>query len=49
MAEAYILDETPQKLSTYIDIPWLQDGDFFYMQKLAETIKAFSGIQWSEY
>jgi len=48
MAKALIQEETPQKLATYLDIPWLQEGDLFYLHKLAETIKAYRGVIWTD-
>lgn len=47
MAEAWIEDAAPQNLGRYADISWLDDGDFFYMQKLAEAVKAYRGVTWS--
>jgi len=41
MAKALIQDEPPSQLVKYIDIPWIQEGDLFYMHKLAETIRAY--------
>jgi len=48
MAKALIQGQTPQKLTTYLDIPWLQEGDLFHLHKLAETIKAYRGMAWSD-
>jgi len=47
MAKAWIEKDAAQNLEKYIDIPWLSKGDLFYMQKLAETIKAYRGWCWS--
>ncbi|GAP13451.1 hypothetical protein LARV_01205 [Longilinea arvoryzae] len=47
MAKAWIEDATPEELGRYADISWLDDGDFFYMQKLAEAVKAYRGVAWS--
>jgi uncharacterized repeat protein (TIGR01451 family) len=46
MAEALIGNAGADNLATYLDIPWLETGDLFYMQKLAETIKAYRGVAW---
>jgi hypothetical protein len=46
MAKAWIDNNSPQTLSRYVDIPWLASGDFFYVHKLAEVIKAYRGIVW---
>jgi len=48
MAKASIQGQTPQQLTTYLDIPWLQEGDLFYLHKLAETIKAYRGLAWTD-
>lgn len=47
MAHAWILDTPGTSLARYTDISWLSDGDFFYLQKIAETVKHYRGIQWS--
>ena len=41
MARAWILKDDPKKLVQHIDISAAARGDFFFMHKLAETIKAF--------
>jgi len=46
MARAQILDETPEQLTKWIDVPWLARGDLFYLGKLAETIKAYRADEW---
>jgi hypothetical protein len=46
MAKAWIGGETPDNLAHYADIPWLQTGDLFYVQKLAETVRAYRGSDW---
>jgi hypothetical protein len=48
MAKAWIQQETPARLAAYADIPWLQLGDLFFLQKLAETIKAYRGVTWDD-
>ena len=49
MAKALIQQELPDKLARYVDISWLsQGGDLFYVQKLAETIKAYRGVSWED-
>ena len=48
LAKVFIQNETPQNLLKYLDVPWLDSGDFFYMQKLAETIKAYQGWRWED-
>jgi hypothetical protein len=48
MAEALIDGATPQELASHIDISWLAVGDLFYLQKLAETIKAYRGVVWDD-
>lgn len=46
VARAWILNESPQELEGYVDVPWLPLGDFYYLHKLAETIKAYRGVSW---
>lgn len=49
MADAWIENAPPQSLVRSTDVPWLTGGgDLFYVQKLAETIKAYRGITWSD-
>lgn len=48
MAKALIQQEPADQLAHYIDIPWLQAGDLFYIHKLAETIKAYRGVSWDD-
>ncbi|NIR25753.1 MAG: hypothetical protein GWN77_02035, partial [Gammaproteobacteria bacterium] len=44
--KAWILEESPDQLAKYIDIPWVHTGDYYYIHKLAETIKAYRGMTW---
>jgi hypothetical protein len=48
LAKALLVDEVPEKLTGYLDIPWLHHGDLFYIHKIAETIKAYRGIVWED-
>ncbi|MGB2823593.1 MAG: hypothetical protein WBF17_21615, partial [Phycisphaerae bacterium] len=41
LARAWVLDERPERLTRWIDVPWLERGDLFYMNKLAATIRAY--------
>jgi hypothetical protein len=43
LARAWVLEEGPQRLVRWLDVPWLARGDLFYMNKLAETIRAHRG------
>lgn len=45
-AHAWIIDTPASTLAKYTDISWLSDGDFFYVQKLAEAVKKYRGVQW---
>jgi hypothetical protein len=47
MAHAWIARTPPATLRGYVDIPWTRFGDFFYLHKLAETIKAYRGESWT--
>lgn len=42
IASARVAQRPPEKLESFIDVPWTAVGDLFYMHKLAETIKAYS-------
>jgi len=46
LAEAYLGKASGDTLTNYIDIPYLQTGDLFYVQKLAETVLAYRGVTW---
>ena len=46
LVKAWILGETPAQLGRYTDIPWVHTGDYYYIHKLAETTKAYRGIEW---
>jgi hypothetical protein len=48
MAKAWIKGESADALAKYTDIPWLEAGDLFYVQKLAEAVKAYRGNSWSD-
>jgi len=41
MARSWILGEKPEQLEKWIDVPWLERGDLFHLNKLAETIRAY--------
>jgi hypothetical protein len=42
LLNAWALGATPEQLQWWCDIPWLARGDLFYIQKLAETIRAYA-------
>lgn len=46
LAKALLQGGSPQQLENYLDVPWLDTGDLFYLQKLAETINAYRGTMW---
>jgi hypothetical protein len=48
LVKAWILGETPERLATYVDIPWVHLGDYYYIHKLAETIKVYRGMTWDD-
>lgn len=48
LAKAWIDMDTQDHLAKFADIPWLQQGDLFYMQKLAESIRAYRGSAWDD-
>jgi hypothetical protein len=43
-----VLQEPPEKLSRYVDIPWMERGDLYDIHKLAETIRAYRGVKWEK-
>lgn len=45
--KAYILDAKAEELEKYIDIPFVELGDYYYIHKLSEIIKAYNGINYS--
>lgn len=49
MCLAWILDGAPEDLEFYADIPIMQRGDYFYMQKLCEALAARRGAQWRKW
>ncbi|MBI5723483.1 MAG: hypothetical protein HZA50_05955 [Planctomycetes bacterium] len=46
LAHSRIAKTPPEQLERFIHVPWAAVGDFFYMHKLAETIKAYRGVKW---
>jgi hypothetical protein len=48
MAKALLEETSPALLVSYVDIPWLQVGDLFYVHKLAETLKQYRGLTWQD-
>jgi len=49
MAKAWLEKDTvqPEELARYASTPWLEVGDLFYINKLAEVVKAYKGWCWS--
>lgn len=41
MLRAWLAGDEPDRLWTYADLSWLERGDWYYMHKLAETIRAY--------
>jgi hypothetical protein len=41
MARTSILAEKPERLERWIDVPWVERGDLFYLNKLAAAILAY--------
>jgi hypothetical protein len=48
MAKALLEETAPGLLASYVDVPWLQVGDLFYIHKLAETLKQYRGMTWQD-
>jgi hypothetical protein len=48
MAYAWIANTPAETLGRYIDIPWMERGDLYYLHKIAETIKAYRGVSWGD-
>ncbi len=48
LLRAWVLHEPPEKLARYVDIPWMERGDLYYIHKLVETIKAYRGVKWEK-
>lgn len=48
LARAWVTGNPPEQLWWYADLPWIGRGDWFYIHKLAETIRAYRGVKWGE-
>jgi len=48
MTYAITKDVNPDTLARYADVSWLETGDLFYMQKLAEVIRLYEGSGWTQ-
>ena len=46
LARAWVTGDPPETLWKYADLPWVGRGDWFYIHKLAETIRAYRGVKW---
>lgn len=46
LARAWVTGDPPEKLWKYADLPWVGRGDWYYVHKLAETIRAYRGVKW---
>mgnify|MGYP006282848129 CR=1 FL=1 len=46
LLRSWVLGEGGGKLEGYLDTPWMQRGDLYYIHKLAETMKAHRGWTW---
>jgi hypothetical protein len=44
LARAWVLDAPPARLQQWIDVPWVDLGDLFYLNKLAETVRAYRAV-----
>lgn len=45
MARSWILGEPGLELKDKLDVPWVGRGDWFFMHKLAETVKVMRGAE----
>jgi len=48
LARAWVTGDPPQKLWKYADQPWVGRGDWFYIHKVAETLRAYRGVCWEK-
>jgi len=48
LAHGWILGTAPAQLAAWLDYPRLEVADWFYMRKLAETIKLYRGTTWTK-
>ena len=48
MAHAWLAGTPPEELERYVDVPWTPMGDLYYVHKLAETIKAYRGVEYKQ-
>jgi len=44
LARAWVKGDSPELLWKYADLPYVLTGDWHYIHKLAETIKAYRGV-----
>ena len=49
LGRAMVLGEPPEKLKTYIDVPWLPVGDLYYIQCLTALVESYGQAQWAAY
>lgn len=47
MLNAWILAKDGDWLARRLDVPWFKIGDLYHIEKLAETLMAFSGVEWA--
>jgi hypothetical protein len=48
LAKDWIQSASAAQLEQYTDIPWLRQGDLFYIHKVAEAVKAYRGTIWQD-
>ncbi|MBL7038761.1 MAG: hypothetical protein ISR77_09040 [Pirellulaceae bacterium] len=46
MVHAWVRKTDAETLWKYADLPYVNTGDWYYIHKLAETIKAYRGVSW---
>lgn len=46
MLRAWALKEAPDYLTRFIDLPYVERGDLYYIERLASTLAAYRGVEW---
>lgn len=46
LIRAWVVGEPGEKLEGYLDTPWMERGDLYYIHKLVETIMAYRKARW---
>lgn len=45
---AIVLNQSGDELAKYVDCPWVRIGDWYFVERLAETLRAYRGTEWEQ-